>query len=385
MPDKLVTLITRTKDRALFIPRVFETVVEQSYRPIEWIIVNDNGERIDDLIETLKSEFKEHLSGIEICLINKEVSNGMEAASNTGLEHANGVYVKLLDDDDTLDEVCIEKQVAYMENEKLSNERGVICYTQKVFEKIEDNKIVYLNSTPMTLTLINITIAMLAKGNKFTVHSFLYERDALKEIGTYNEALPVLGDWEFNLRFIMKFNIGVLPEILANYHIRKDQDGVHGNTVLEVHRRYDAVIRNQLIRDEKTHPSLSAMIFNASNAVSLDKKLANILNNIKIIMAKDTQAQARNAEIKIREERLVTADRGALDISDKVTFGVLEQRINSDSESADILREVALLFEKNGDIATAKAVMAQALLQRPKSELIQTKLAEYSDFVEQER
>ena len=100
------------------------------------------------------------------------------------------------------------------------------------------------------------------------------------------------------------------------------------------------------------------------------------------MMAKEIQAQARNAQIKIREEQLAAADRSDVDVSDKATFSLLEERINSDSKSADILREVALLFEKNGDIVTAKAVMAQALLQRPEGELIQTKVAQYSELIE---
>ncbi len=382
MPDKLVTLITRTKDRPLFIPRVFETVVQQSYRPIEWIIVNDNGESIDELIETLKIQYADQLDGVEINLINKDESTGMEAASNTGLEHAHGVYVKILDDDDTLDAACIEKQVDYMENEKLPTERGVICYTQQYIEKVEDKKIVHLNSTPLKLTPQNITIAKLAKDNQFTVHSFLYERDVLKEIGNYNEALPVQGDWEFNLRFIMEFDIGVVPEFLVNYHIRKDREGLNGNTIPREHQRYNAVIRNQIIRDEITHPNLSALISNVSTTDDIERKLDKVLNDLKIMMAKDIQTQARNAQIKIIEEQLAAAARSGLDVRDKATFSLLEERINSDSKSADILREVALLFEKNGDIVTAKAVMAQALLQRPEGELIQTKVAQYSELIE---
>jgi glycosyltransferase involved in cell wall biosynthesis len=94
-------------------------------------IVNDNGESIAELVEVLKLKFKEQLDGIEISLINKEVSNGMEAAGNTGLEYAHGTFIKLLDDD-TLDSECIDKQVKYMENDKLPTEKGVIFYTKLI-------------------------------------------------------------------------------------------------------------------------------------------------------------------------------------------------------------------------------------------------------------
>ena len=62
----------------------------------------------------------------------------------------------------------------------------------------------------------------------------------------------------------------------------------------------------------------------------------------------------------------------------KEVFGVLRDKIQLDHESADILREVALLFEVIGDIKTAKAVMEQALIQRPSGKFIQNKLLEYN-------
>lgn len=280
---KLVTLITRTKDRLLFMPRVFKTVVQQSYRPIEWVIVNDNGESIDELIETLKSQYEDQLDGIEMQLINKQESTGMEAASNTGLAHAHGHYIKFLDDDDTLDVACIAKQVYYMEHERLPNERGVVCYTQQYFEKIENNKIVPLSNTPLKISPKNINIADLARTNQFTVHSFLYEHDVLQHIGTYDETLPVLGDWEFNLRFIAKYDIGVLPEFLAKYHMRQEKNGAYANTTSTTHQRYEAVIRNRFTRNHKNFPALALLISNASILMGLHRKVDKVKHMIQTI------------------------------------------------------------------------------------------------------
>ncbi|MCN4144543.1 MAG: glycosyltransferase [Thiohalomonas sp.] len=307
--NKLVSVITRTKNRAIFLPRVFETLVKQSYRPLEWIIVNDNGEAIDNLLEELKLQYDEQLDGIEIFLINKKVSTTMEAATNAGLEHAHGFYIKILDDDDTLESTCIEKQVHYMEKEKLPGERGVICYTQNIFEKIENDQIDLIDSSPLALTLENITIADVAIGNQFTIHSFLYETDILKEIGTYNETFTVLGDWEFNLRFIIKFDIGVIPEFLANYHIRTE--GIYSNTIVSqksTHYRYEAVIRNHFMRNEKQYPHIGAMTSNAPSITRLQQKLNTILQTINskdaLIKDKEQQIQTRDILIKAQEEQI---------------------------------------------------------------------------------
>jgi len=274
--NKLVSLITRTKNRPLFIPRVFKTVVEQSYRPIEWIIVNDNGESIDTLLEELKLQYAEQYDGIEIILTNKTdlATMGAAAAANTGLVNAHGYYIKLLDDDDTLDRSCIEKQVHYMENEKLPSERGVICHTQNIYEKIENNQIRFISSSPLPLTLENITITDLAQDNQFTIHSFLYEKEVIETIGRHNEALPVFEDWEFNLRFISAFDIGVIPEFLVNYHIRRE--GQDNNSIISArskYMRYDAVVRNQFVRNQEKYGSLSTAILHAQSTKQLQQKI----------------------------------------------------------------------------------------------------------------
>src|SRR5690606_3839576 len=69
----------------------------------------------------------------------------------------------------------------------------------------------------------------------------------------YNEDLPVLGDWEFYLRFLRRFNIYVLQEQLAYYHQRTVGEGIYSNTIIgqsDKHALYDTLIRNQLLRDD---------------------------------------------------------------------------------------------------------------------------------------
>lgn len=62
---------------------------------------------------------------------------------------------------------------------------------------------------------------------------------------------------------------------------------------------------------------------------------------------------------------------------DRSLFGKLAQSLGPHSEAADILREVALIFEKKGDLLTAFTVMEQAHLQRPSGPVINRKLDEY--------
>ncbi|MGP7735212.1 class I SAM-dependent methyltransferase [Oceanimonas smirnovii] len=58
-------------------------------------------------------------------------------------------------------------------------------------------------------------------------------------------------------------------------------------------------------------------------------------------------------------------------------YSKLKEQLNTEQDSADILREVAFSFEQSGDIQTACKVMEQAHLLRPEGPVIKQKLEEY--------
>jgi hypothetical protein len=96
-----------------------------------------------------------------------------------------------------------------------------------------------------------VFLADIAVVNKITPISFIYRKSAHEIVGYYNEELPVLGDWEFYLRFLCKFDIYKMNEALAFHHLRNKSTNQYGNTIiagLDEHCRTDALIRNSLLR-----------------------------------------------------------------------------------------------------------------------------------------
>jgi GT2 family glycosyltransferase len=110
----------------------------------------------------------------------------------------------------------------------------------------------------MNAEIHDIHISELFDRNLFPPISLLYRREVLEAIGPYDEALPVLGDWDFNLRLILHGEIAVIEETLACYHTRRtkhhDPNSIHSNPYL--HKRYEAVIRNRLIRAGLAHGTI---------------------------------------------------------------------------------------------------------------------------------
>src|SRR5438270_602724 len=80
--------------------------------------------------------------------------------------------------------------------------------------------------------------------------SVLHRRDVLAGIGPFREDLPVVGDWEFNLRLASSGRpIGFLDgEPLAFWHQRRAAEGALANSVIgrsADHQRMDLLVRNE--------------------------------------------------------------------------------------------------------------------------------------------
>ena len=66
----------------------------------------------------------------------------MEAASNIGIKASNSDYVVIHDDDDSWHPEFLEKCVGFLDNNLYPGIGGVITHVVRVFETIEEDKLV---------------------------------------------------------------------------------------------------------------------------------------------------------------------------------------------------------------------------------------------------
>lgn len=251
MINPKVAVITRTKDRTPLLRRAIESVLAQTFEDWAMVIVNDGGLRapVDDLGEAYKDRFEGRLR-----VFHNERSIGMEAASNIGLKGSESSYVVIHDDDDSWHPTFMKRCVEFMETNPYPSVAGVVTRTVEVVERIEGDRIIIEKQKPFNAWCESITLYRMAAGNIFPPISFLYDRRVLDRIGYYREDLPVLGDWEFNLRFLLQYDIMMIPDDLAFYHHRRQsKDGAYSNSVVgenRIHRLHDTLLRNALLRDD---------------------------------------------------------------------------------------------------------------------------------------
>ncbi|MEO0909878.1 MAG: glycosyltransferase [Pseudomonadota bacterium] len=246
-----VAIITRTKDRPILLKRAGESVRNQTYSNFQWVVVNDGGD------EAIAREVvaASQVDSEKILFLSNEVSMGMEAASNLGIEKSYSDYIIIHDDDDSLEPEFLAKTVDFLQRPEGQKYGGVITKTIYVSEEISEDEIIRYEEKPFNDWIRNIQIAEMMAGNFFPPICFLFRRSIYDEIGGYDESLPVLGDWNFNLEFVLRSDIGVLLEPLAYYHHRDRTDASQGNVYsnsviggISKHEEYTALVRNKFLR-----------------------------------------------------------------------------------------------------------------------------------------
>lgn len=111
MEQELVSIITPMYKGAAFVAETIESVLAQSYKNWEMIIVDDcspdNGAGI--------AEVKKYTSDPRIKLIESKENRGSSGARNIALREAKGRYIAFLDSDDIWHPSFLEKQLKFMQ------------------------------------------------------------------------------------------------------------------------------------------------------------------------------------------------------------------------------------------------------------------------------
>ena len=110
--DPLVSVITPAYNSVKFIRETVDSVLNQTYPAIEYIVVDDGSQ--DGTYEILRQYDSE--KKITVLTHEEHCNKGQSAALNLGLESCQGEYIVILDSDDLLHPEKVSKQVEFLEN-----------------------------------------------------------------------------------------------------------------------------------------------------------------------------------------------------------------------------------------------------------------------------
>jgi len=196
--NPLVSIIIPTFSRPHNLSRAINSVLEQTYKPIEIIVVDDNGIGTESQQNT-ECSLKSYIEKKQITYIKHERNINGSAARNTGVKYASGSIIGLMDDDDIFLPTKIEEQVAALEkaHSEDSNYNGSYCNLLLVCDKIRT--IQKLNKPTE-----NLTEELLLGKSWFNSSTLLIYKNAYEEINGFDERFLRHQDWEFTIRFLSK-------------------------------------------------------------------------------------------------------------------------------------------------------------------------------------
>lgn len=178
----LVSVIIPSFKRIETLPRAIDSVLKQTYRNLEIIVVNDNDPSTNHASQTHKIAENYRAKGAPILHISHPANLGGNAARNTGIRHSSGKWISFLDSDDEFEPCKLEKQLSILKNEKL-NLSGICCATKRaVHGDIVEVRGQHVQvEDPLDVILYRVDLG--------GTSTFMTHRDLFEKIGLFDESL----------------------------------------------------------------------------------------------------------------------------------------------------------------------------------------------------
>lgn len=242
-----VAAVTRTMGRPQLLWRALESIACQTFKDVIWVIVNDGPrEPVDAVAAGARAR------GLAVLVIHNGKRLGAEASSNVGIKTSCSKYVVIHDDDDSWDETFLDETTSFLEEN--SEYFGVATQTRRVSEEQSGAGIVEYEIASHNTHVETTYVGDVARPGLFPPIAFIYRRSVFDVIGYYDEIVLGGGDWDFHMRFVEQFTIGVIRKPLAFWHCRQNlRGGNYGNSRYDENgsdlwKRYEVAVSNRLIR-----------------------------------------------------------------------------------------------------------------------------------------
>lgn len=217
----LVSVIIPTYNRSKSLGRAIDSVLAQTYKNIEIIVVDDNGADTECQKETERS-LQKYIELGQINYIKHDVNRNGSAARNTGFRASKGEYINYLDDDDQFLPKKIEMQVKKLSNDTI-DVGATYCNTRSIRNRsISKNKKIldtHFNQEG------NLLVEYLCKEVVFNTSSILFRRNIILEMNGFDESFLRHQDYELMTRFFTKYVISCTgSEVLVLYDLTIDRN-----------------------------------------------------------------------------------------------------------------------------------------------------------------
>lgn len=192
-----VSVIIPTYNRATLLPRAIDSVLNQTYRDFELLVIDDGS---TDHTPGIIKQYMGKLTYI------RQNHRGVAAARNLGIKSSNGKWIAFLDSDDYWLPKKLERQMEFMraqpdllisQTDEIWIRKGRHANPMKKHQKYGG----YIFEKCLPLCIVSPSAVVI-------------NRQLFEKVGLFDENFPVCEDYDLWLRISLKFPIGFLPEKL---------------------------------------------------------------------------------------------------------------------------------------------------------------------------
>lgn len=206
----LVSIIMATRNREKLIPNAINSIIEQSYKNWELIVVNDGDSSLENIIE--------NFSNPRIKYINLEMHKGKSSANNIAIKNSSGEFIAYLDDDDRWYPNHLEVTV----RELLKNKSRSLVYTDYVQVDCIINEFGdQFPSKKTVMELKDVRGDTLNEMNIIPNFSLVHKKSLFDTAGNYDDGLDYYEDWDILKRFSKISHFIHVPEITGEYWVNQ--------------------------------------------------------------------------------------------------------------------------------------------------------------------
>lgn len=202
-----VSVIIPTFNRSRWLIRALMSVLKQTFRDYELIVVDDGSS--DDTYQALTSYMP------MIRYVRQQVNRGVSAARNSGIRRAGAPWIAFLDSDDYWLEDKLSVQMEFLER----NPGTLACQTEEIW--IRDGRRV--NPRRKHRKPSGDIFAQSLKLCLVSPSSVVLNRSLFDEIGLFDESLPAAEDYDLWLRISCRYPVYLIDKALVV------KEGGHGD------------------------------------------------------------------------------------------------------------------------------------------------------------
>jgi glycosyltransferase involved in cell wall biosynthesis len=222
-----VSVITPAYNAAKFLPETIESILNQTFRNFEYIIVDDAS--TDETWEVI-TRYAAQDSRI-VPLQNKK-NLSAPGSRNYAMTVAKGNYIAVQDADDISMPQRLEHQTDYLDNHPELGAVGALVYF------VDSNR--KFNSEQRPVGDPDTIRAAILFATPLLHTTLMYRRTVLEQIGGYSTEFSRVEDPEMLWRLSRVCEIGVIQEPLCEYRVHNSSDRLSNN--IAQHEQYAEVM-----------------------------------------------------------------------------------------------------------------------------------------------